>query len=76
MKKVAQQLPGYIDDGKDPLADQIFEKICSSIRHQYGVLKSMKERCTNKTVTIYDMVPFDVVEANNSDGRLVFILNN
>ena len=31
----------------------------------------MKERCVNKMVTIYDLVPFDLVESTSDKAMLV-----
>ena len=66
MVKINQLLPETNTFPNDPYADEIFEKLCCMIRQQYHVVKVLKERWTNKTVTIYDMVPFDSAEISSS----------
>ena len=64
--KIKQLLPVTNTFPNDSYADEIFEKLYCMIRQQYQVVQELKGQCTNKTVTIYDMVPFDPDEINSS----------
>ena len=66
MLKINRLLPETNSFPIGPYADVIFEKLCTMLRHQYRIVLALKERCTNKTVTIYDMVPFDSAEIKSS----------
>ena len=71
LEKVDELLPDADEFLGDVHADKIFGKVHINIHQQYQTLKAMKDRCVNRTMTIYDMIPFDLVESNPEEARLV-----
>ena len=72
--KINQYLPVTNVFPNDAYAEEIFKKLYCMIRQQYHVVQALKERCTNKTITLYDLVPFDSEEEEiicSMDTRLV-----
>ena len=70
LEKINPLLPVTTQFLDDSYADQIFGKLYSTIQQQHRALIALKARCVNKTVTIYDMVPFDLVGIKCDEARL------